>query len=75
MRFSFKEDNYSQNRGKYSRIILIYCRKCKQNVGYYQKDGGTKSYMGQLRRLYADRFLKSMPKNIFKDKELICSKC
>jgi len=75
MRFIFKEDTYSKNRGKYSRIIHIYCRKCKSDIGYYQKDGGSKKYMGQLRRLYIDRFTVGVSKNISKGKNLVCSKC
>jgi hypothetical protein len=75
MRFVFIEDSYSKNRGKYSRIIDIYCRKCKNHVGYYQKDGGTKNYMGQLRRVYTDRFLDKPVKDISKKKELNCSRC
>jgi len=75
MRFIFKEDKYSKNRGKYSRIIEIYCRKCKNSIGYYQKDGGTKKYSGQLRRLYIDRFIKPISKTISNDKELVCNTC
>ena len=74
MNLVFKEDNYSKARGKYSRIVDIYCRKCKKHVCYYQKDGGTKNYSGQFRRLYVDRFLDNNSK-LLKENELKCLGC
>jgi hypothetical protein len=72
---TFKEDNYSKNRGRYSRIIDIYCRRCKSHVGYYQKDGGTKTYPGQLRRVYIDRFLDKKSEDMIKKIQLTCNVC
>jgi ribosomal protein S27E len=70
----FVENIYSKNRSKYSRMLDIYCRKCKGRVCIYQKDGGTKKYMGQLRRLYIDRFLNSKLSKSSKNK-FICRNC
>jgi len=46
----FKKDEYWHARGKYSRLLNIYCRKCQTLIFTYQKDGP-----GNLRRLYFDR--------------------
>lgn len=50
MEFKFKKDRFKKARGSYSRVLNIYCRKCKNQVAVYQKDGS-----GNLRRLYLDR--------------------
>ena len=46
----FKKDKYKSGRGKYSRLLNIFCRVCGQKILTYQKDGP-----GNLRRLYFDR--------------------
>jgi hypothetical protein len=46
----FKNDKYRSNRGGYSRLLNIYCRRCNNKIFTYQKDGP-----GNLRRLYLDR--------------------
>lgn len=48
----FKTDQYRKSRGGYSRWLEIRCRKCKNVIAIYQKDGP-----GNLRRLYLDRIL------------------
>ena len=75
-KLSFKKDFYSDARGKYSRCINVYCRKCSNFILTYQKDGP-----GNLRRLYFDRIF--FPNNLanLQNKELEdisylrCSKC
>lgn len=58
MKFVFKKDQFRSARGKYSRLLNLYCRKCNCLVTTYQKDGP-----GTLLRLYFDR--------IFSPKSLI----
>ena len=48
--FKFKKDKYKSARGKYSRLLNIFCRVCGQKILTYQKDSP-----GNLRRLYFDR--------------------
>ena len=52
MNFKFKKDEYKNARGTHSRVVNLYCRKCKNLLAIYQKDGP-----GNLRRLYLDRIL------------------
>lgn len=59
----FTNDEYKQNRGGYSRLYEITCRKCGDVICNYQKDGP-----GNLRRLYVDR-MSQAPNS----KELVCS--
>ncbi len=74
--FSFKKDKYKTTRGGHSRLLNIYCRKCKSVVIIYQKDGS-----GNLRRLYLDRIF--APANVaglqflnIKDIPILkCKKC
>ena len=61
-----KKDKYSLARGSHSRQLLIQCRKCKNCITNYQKDGP-----GNLRRMYFDRFIGLKPKG----KLLVCKKC
>ena len=76
MNFEFKKDKYKSVRGKYSRLLNLYCRVCGNFFAIYQKDGP-----GILRRLLLDRIL--YPKNLVnlenkpltKIKILQCSKC
>jgi len=75
-KYQFKKDRFKKSRGKYSRLLNIYCRKCKGLILLYQKDGS-----GNLRRLYLDRIFD--PKNLVNlDKKglnqinsLKCKKC
>ena len=55
MQYSLKNDIYRKARGGYARLLNISCRKCKQLLFVYQKDGP-----GNLRRLYLDRILPSL---------------
>lgn len=48
--YEFKQDEYKDARGGWSRLLNILCRKCGNRVLVYQKDGP-----GELRRLYFDR--------------------
>lgn len=65
-KLQFKKDQFKQARGNYSRLLNIYCRKCKHLICTYQKDGP-----GNLRRMYLDRILSPIKKSkIFK-----CDKC
>lgn len=59
----FTDDLYKQNRGGYSRLYTITCRKCGDVICQYQKDGP-----GNLRRLYIDRMIG----NNLQGKELSC---
>jgi hypothetical protein len=54
---NLKTDRYRKNRGGYSRLLNLYCRKCNRLIATYQKDGP-----GNLRRLYLDRI--SYPKEL-----------
>lgn len=63
---NFKNDKYKLERGSYSRLLDIACRKCSNHICYYQKDGS-----GPLRRMYLDRMLD----NAISKEELICTKC
>jgi len=75
-KLSFRKDDYSNSRGKYSRCINVYCRKCNNLILTYQKDGP-----GNLCRLYFDRIFS--PNNLvsLQNKKLEnisylkCSKC
>jgi hypothetical protein len=75
-KMKFKKDKYKKNRGGYSRMLDITCRKCNNLVLTYQKDGP-----GNLRRLYMDRILGpnkyvGLEKREFKEiKNLECGKC
>ena len=67
MKLKFKRDNYRKNRGDYSRLINITCRKCGSLVAVYQKDGP-----GNLRRMYLDRIF--LPSNLSNLQKLSLSK-
>ncbi len=62
----FKNDKYKKNRGGYSRLLSIFCRKCLKPICDYQKDGP-----GSLRRMYIDRIIN--PKVFILGKNLFCS--
>jgi ribosomal protein S27E len=76
MEFEFLRDKYKTARGTHSRLLNLHCRKCKNKLAIYQKDGP-----GELRRLYLDRIF--YPKNLTnletkplsKIATLKCSKC
>ena len=68
MKFVFKKDQYRKNRGNYSRLINVICRKCDHRVAVYQKDGS-----GNLRRMYLYRIF--APDNLNKTPILKCSSC
>jgi RNase P subunit RPR2 len=68
-----KIDDYQKKRGGFSKILILICKKCKNKVAYYQKDGN-----GWLKRCYVDRIylipdLKN-PQFSLK-KNFICQKC
>lgn len=64
--FELKSDKFRRSRGGYSRILEVFCRKCRCFLLTYQKDGS-----GNLRRLYLDRILSESKKtNVLK-----CKKC
>jgi ribosomal protein S27E len=75
-KFTFKRDLYQEARGGHSRLINIYCRKCKQLIAVYQKDGS-----GNLRRMYLDRIYSPLSltnlqcKPLGRISILNCSKC
>ncbi len=50
--YSLKNDAFRAARGGYARLLNIHCRKCKQFLFAYQKDGP-----GNIRRLYLDRII------------------
>ena len=50
--YTLKNDEYKKARGGVSRILEIVCRVCGEHITYYQKDGP-----GELKRMYADRFI------------------
>jgi len=66
VRMKYKNDEYKQVRGGYSRGYQIFCRKCNKPICAYQKDGP-----GNLRRLYLDR-MSQLGVSATK-KELVCS--
>lgn len=67
-KFSFKRDQYKDNRGEYSRFLNIFCERCESHLFLYQKDGP-----GELRRMYLDRILApEVPKG---KKEIACKSC
>lgn len=76
MVIKFKKDTYKKTRGKYSRLLNLYCRVCGKKILLYQKDGP-----GNIRRLYFDRILspkkwtnlESMPMGVVRT--LSCPKC
>ena len=55
--FKLKIDMFKKNRGGYSRLLNVFCRKCNHLIVVYQKDGP-----GNLRRLYLDRIF--LPKKL-----------
>ncbi len=63
----FKNDRYKQKRGGYSRLLLISCQKCGEEICKYQKDGP-----GNLRRMYLDRIIE--PIVSITKKDFSCSK-
>jgi len=68
-----KKDVYRQRRGNFSKIILLKCKKCKNKIGYYQKDGN-----GWLKRLYLDRLYilpDLKPPRFVINKYLSCQQC
>lgn len=67
----FKQDIYTKNRGNYSELLNLYCRKCSHKIAQYQKDGS-----GNLLRIYVDRILENEELLDFKiDKKMICPNC
>ncbi len=75
-KFTFKQDIFQKVRGGHSRLINIFCRKCKQLIAIYQKDGP-----GNLRRMYLDRIYSPSsltnlhPKPLKQISVLRCRKC
>lgn len=72
--FKFITDQYSLDRGGYSKFYNIYCENCGNHILLYQKDGP-----GPLKRMYLDRIIApekyvnlSEKKNLF---NLICMHC
>lgn len=66
---SFISDVYCQNRGGWSRFLVISCKACGTFLFHYQKDGP-----GPLKRCYLDRILNAKPK--FNDHGFIfCPHC
>jgi ribosomal protein S27E len=53
----FKKDSFSKRRGGRSKFLDLYCKKCRNMIAIYQKDGP-----GPLYRCYADRII--WPKNL-----------
>ncbi len=76
MKIRLKRDKYKSARGGYSRLLSIFCRKCRNLILTYQKDGP-----GNLRRLYLDRIfspenLVDLQKLNLKDVAVLkCNKC
>ena len=66
----FKNDRFRKNRGGHSRLLLLHCEKCKQQIAIYQKDGP-----GILKRLYLDRVFSPEKLSNKNNKNLICKKC
>ena len=69
--YHFKQDQYSKQRGGYSRFLNLYCDHCGEYILLYQKDGP-----GYLKRLYLDRII--APENVKKlgrAANLKCVKC
>ncbi len=60
-----KSDKFRKNRGNYSRLLDIFCRKCNNLALVYQKDGP-----GNLRRLYFDRIFSPKNMNELQNKKL-----
>ena len=50
MKIKFKQDEFKNVRGSYSRLLKLTCRLCGAHVLDYQKDGP-----GSLMRCYLDR--------------------
>lgn len=67
-KYKIKKDKYRKARGGYSKILLIICTKCQEELLVYQKDGP-----GILKRMYDDRIL--VIKNIKKTETLNCGSC
>ena len=60
-----KNDTYRRRRGGDSKLLNIYCRKCRNFICFYQKDGH-----GGLFRLYLDRMFElTVP---ISHKDLMC---
>lgn len=74
--FRFKNDKYKKNRGGASKLLLLSCTSCKQQLCFYQKDGP-----GPLKRLYFDRILDSdsvyteTATDLNNIPQLLCSNC
>ncbi len=64
-KITLKNDLYRKRRGGNTRLLEISCRKCKQFICFYQKDG-----KGGLFRLYLDRIFE--PAVMIFEKELVC---
>ena len=75
-RLVLQNDVYWKRRGRYARLLDVHCRKCKNHIAMYQKDGA-----GTLRRLYLDRIfspssLRQLQRKKGKiNKALQCRKC
>jgi hypothetical protein len=61
-----KRDKYFRERGSYSRIIKIFCKKCGKLIFSYQKDGP-----GWLKRCYFNRIISDRKFN--PKRNLVCS--
>ncbi len=69
--FKLKKDQYTSNRGGYSEVLKLSCRKCGTFITHYQKDGP-----GELLRTYIDRMIDPVISGSFEvDKKLICPHC
>ena len=61
-----KSDKYRKARGGFSRILVINCGNCGEQICRYQKDGP-----GILKRLYLDRISGQETES----EDLICPVC
>ncbi len=71
--FKIKKDKYQKKGGGFSKILVLFCKNCKNKIGYYQKDGN-----GWLKRCYVDRLymLPNLIHPYFSLKtSFICSNC
>ena len=75
-RIKFKNDRYKKARAIFSRMLMISCVKCGQQILQYQKEGP-----GSLKRVYLDRIhapdqLAGQERSELSDlKPLHCDKC
>ena len=62
-----KRDKYQKTRSGISKIYRIFCAECVSLLGEYQKDG-----VGQLRRLYQDRYEPVKPQHKARTGYCVC---